>query len=238
MTLELVSIPLAFVAGSMGIMSPCVWPLVPVVMMAAAAGHGRCGPLYLAAGLATALAVSGTFLTLLLLNLGLNPDAFRYVAAVLLVLVAPVLLIRQLADWTSAQLSRAFSRFSPAPGGAAEHAAGQFGVGALLGFVWLPCVGPTLGAAIGLASLGQSVGMAFLVMLTFGIGMGSVLLFAGGVSGRLLNRWRPRLLTGAARGRMLLGALLLGLGIMVLTGLDKVLEAVAVDILPAWATAL
>jgi cytochrome c biogenesis protein CcdA len=47
--------------------------------------------------------------------------------------------------------------------------AGQFGVGALLGFVWLPCVGPTLGAAITLASLGQSLSMAFAIMFTFGV---------------------------------------------------------------------
>ena len=40
-----------------------------------------------------------------------------------------------------------------------------FGVGALLGLIWLPCVGPTLGAAIALASVGQQLSTAFLIML-------------------------------------------------------------------------
>lgn len=236
MTLELASVPLAFLAGILSIMSPCVWPLVPVVMSSAATS-GRTGPLFLALGLSTAFAVSGTVLTLALLNLGLNPDGFRYVAAALLVLVAVLLLVKHLGDWATLQLSRFTSRFdtgSDSRGGAA----GQFGVGALLGLVWLPCVGPTLGAAIALASLGQQMGTAFIVMFVFGAGTACALLAAGLVSGRLLSRWRPGLLGRAARGKQLLGALLLVLGIMVFTGFDKTLEALALETLPDWATSL
>lgn len=236
MTLELASIPLAWLAGALSILSPCVWPLVPVVMSSAATS-GRAGPWFLTLGLSLSFAVAGTLLTLLLLNLGLDTDIFRHFAAVLLVLVSLPLLSKPLGDWLGQKLSLMTSHFHLG-GGAVATAVGQLGVGALLGLVWLPCVGPTLGAAIALASLGQDLGMAFLVMFTFGVGTASVLLFAGLLSTRLLSRWRPGVLAGAGRGKRLLGWMLLILGLIVLTGVDKILETQALRILPDWAVLL
>ncbi len=108
----------------------------------------------------------------------------------------------------------------------------------MLGLVWLPCVGPTLGAAIALASMGESMTMAFTVMFAFGVGTAATLLLAGLVSTRLLNRWRPGILENASRGKKLLGALLLGLGLAVISGFDKVLETWALNLLPSWAYGL
>jgi len=236
MSLEFTSIPLAFIAGVVGIMSPCVWPLVPVVMSSAATG-GKSGPLYLALGLSTAFAVAGTFLTLVLLNLGLNPDAYRYVAAGLLLFVGAVLLSKKLSDRVSIWFSQITSRFQVNPGGA-ESAGGQFGVGLLLGFVWLPCVGPTLGAAIALASLGQEMAMAFTVMFAFGIGTAGALLFAGYAASKGLKRIKPNVMQNSSKGKQLLGGLLVGLSLLVFTGVDKILEAYALQILPTWATGM
>ncbi|MCQ3830304.1 sulfite exporter TauE/SafE family protein [Microbulbifer elongatus] len=237
MGLELAAIPLALIAGIVGILSPCVWPLVPVVMTSATTG-GRSGPFFMALGLATAFAVAGTVLTLLLINLGLDPVAYRNFAAVLLILVALTLLFPQLGTWLSGQLSRLTGRFGNSSGGDHTTAGGQFLVGALLGLVWLPCVGPTLGAAIALASVGHQIPLAFVVMFAFGIGTAAALLAAAYVSGKLLDRWRGNIMTNADRGKKILGALLLVLGLMVLTGLDKVLEAFALGILPDWALTL
>jgi cytochrome c biogenesis protein CcdA len=93
-----------------------------------------------------------------------------------------------------------------------------------------------LGAAIALASLGQDMMMAFVVMFVFGVGTASVLVVAGLVSGTVLNRVRPGVLEKGARAKKLLGWLLIALGAMVLTGIDKILEAWALGILPDWAT--
>ncbi|MEM7053364.1 MAG: cytochrome c biogenesis protein CcdA, partial [Pseudomonadota bacterium] len=92
MTLEFSSIPLAALAGALSILSPCVWPLVPAVMSSAATG-GKTGPWFLAAGLSISFAVAGTILTFVLLNLGLDPEIMRIIAAVLLLFMAAVLLI-------------------------------------------------------------------------------------------------------------------------------------------------
>jgi sulfite exporter TauE/SafE len=75
-------------------------------------------------------------------------------------------------------------------------------------------------------------------MLVFGIGTAGVLLMAAMLSGKVLNRWRPGLLNNAGRGKVVLGSLLLLLGAMVFSGMDKVLEEFALGILPEWALTL
>jgi cytochrome c biogenesis protein CcdA len=233
MTLDLAAIPLALMAGVFGVLSPCVWPLVPVVTSSAAAG-GRTGPVYLAAGLSLSFALAGTVLTWVLVSTGMDPEFFRYLAAGLLVFLAAVLLVRTLGDWVTLRLSSLTGRLGSAGGPEAVSPRGQFGVGALLGFVWLPCVGPTLGAAIALASLGQSMGLAFVVMLAYGVGTAGVLLAAGLISGKLLMRWRSGVMASGKAGKKILGWSLLVLGLLVITGVDKTLEAMAVGLLPSW----
>jgi cytochrome c-type biogenesis protein len=236
--LDLASVPLAGFAGMLSILSPCVWPLVPVIMSSAATS-GRSGPWYLALGLSTAFAVAGTLLVLLLVTLGLDPELFRYVAAALLVAIAATFLVERIGNGFSAMLSRLTGAARSArAGGAPRGPLGQFAVGGLLGLVWLPCVGPTLGAAIALASLGQDMVRAFVIMFTFGAGTALVLVVAGLTSGRVLARWRPGVLRNAARARVVMGATLLLLALLVLTGADKRLEAWSLGWLPDWAVAL
>jgi len=237
MTIELMSLPLALLAGALSILSPCVWPLVPVVMSSASAG-GRYGPLALALGLSTSFALAGTLLSFVLLNLGLDPIMFRYVAAVLLIAVGATLLIKPLGDWLTLKLSAFTGRFQLNTGTKSSGAGGQFMMGALLGLIWLPCVGPTLGAAIALASMGEDMLAAFSVMFVFGIGTSAVLLAAGYASTAVLTRIRPGIMAHAGRGKQMLGGLLLLLGAMVLIGLDKQLEIWALSWLPDWAISL
>ncbi|MCC6921714.1 MAG: sulfite exporter TauE/SafE family protein [Nitrosomonas sp.] len=233
MGLELASVPLALMAGIVGVLSPCVWPLVPVIM-ASAANSGRSGPIFLALGLSAAFAVAGTFLTLLLLNLGLSPDAYRYVAAVLLMLVSLLLIFKSLGEWAAKQLSIFTSHFNTAGSGTASSSAGQFGIGMLLGLVWLPCIGPTLGAAVALASVGQDMGMAFVIMFAFGIGTAAALLSAALLSAGLLKKIRPGVLKQSSHAKRFLGIMLLVLGVMVFAGFDKALETAALNMLPDW----
>jgi cytochrome c biogenesis protein CcdA len=221
----------------LSVVSPCVWPLVPIVM-GSAAGAGRAGPLALAAGLSLAFALAGTALSFLLVSLGLDPELFRYVAATMMVLVALTLLVPRAGQWLSNALSGLTAGVGQGTGEAGGTWRGQFGVGLLLGIVWLPCVGPTLGAAIALASLGQQMLHAFVVMLAFGIGTAGVLLAAGLASAGLLRRVRPGMLAGASSAKRWLGWTLLALGLLVLTGIDKQLEAWALSWLPEWATSL
>ena len=236
MTLDFASVPLAAAAGALGVLSPCVWPLVPVVMSSATTG-GRSGPWWLAAGLGLSFALAGTLLSGLLVSAGLEPAIFRRMSAGLLIAVALVILVPALGERFAVLLSGLSARFQTRSSASSPSGVGQLGVGALLGLVWLPCVGPTLGAAIALASLGQDLGLVFVVMASFGFGTALALLVAGRLSVQVLARLRPRIGAHAGLGKRALGWTLLLLGVLVASGLDKTLESWIVPVLPAFTVA-
>lgn len=234
--MELTTIPVAFFAGILSILSPCVWPLVPMVM-ASSANTGKWGPVYLALGLSLSFSLAGGVLTFALLNAGLSPDAFRWVGAGLLILVGLILAIKPLGDQVTNALSRLSSRFNF--GNAQSSTAfGQLGVGLILGLIWLPCVGPTLGAAIALASFGQELGLASLVLFAYGLGSAGTLIITAKLSQHVISKVRPGLFSKVGRAKAILGWVMLILGIMVVTGVDKMLETLAVQYLPSWAYAI
>jgi cytochrome c biogenesis protein CcdA len=80
------AIPLAFVAGVLSILSPCVLPILPIVLGAAASEH-RFGPAALAAGLSVSFVVIGLFAATIGYSIGLNLGVFRNVAAVLMIAI-------------------------------------------------------------------------------------------------------------------------------------------------------
>lgn len=229
--MEFTAIPLALLAGVLSLLSPCVLPMVPAVA-ASAMQSSRLGLLMLAAGISLSFALAGTILTFLLLNSGISPDVMRYFSAGLL-LVMGIVLLPALSDKMAFWLSRFTSRL-PGKNISGNGVAMQFVIGASLGLIWLPCVGPTLGTAIALASTGQSMPMAFIVMLTFGLGAALPLVFVGHLSGAQLAKLR---LSGQF-SKYLLGAALLLISLMIFTGFDKVLEIWAVEWLPDWVTSI
>jgi cytochrome c-type biogenesis protein len=111
---------------------------------------------------------------------------------------------------------------------------GQFVLGLLLGIAWSPCTGPTLGVAIGLASQERQLGQVALVMLLFGFGAALPIIGLGMLSRQGIKKFRGKLLILGGKGKQLLGALMLALGVMMLTGTDKLAEAALLTITPEW----
>jgi len=176
---------LGFAAGALSALSPCVLPLLPVVLAGAVERH-RLGPLVLAAGLAVSATVVG--FAVALLGFTLDRDLVRVVAGALLVVFGLILLVARLDVAVAARRRRS----RPAPRRCwrawVRGARGQFVVGALLGALWTPCGGPTLGGAIGLAAQRRSLGAAAAVMAAYSLGaVVPVLLLAYG-SRRLAAR--------------------------------------------------
>jgi cytochrome c-type biogenesis protein len=229
---------LGLLAGGLSTLSPCVLPLLPVLIASAVNAH-RWGVIALGAGLALSFMVVGVFLATLGVSLGLDPETFRRVGAVMLAVFGLILLVPKLQDLfarATGMLSDSGNRLLARVtfGGLA----GQFVIGALLGVVWSPCVGPTLGAATTLASQGRSLGQISLLMLVFGIGAAAPLALLGSLSRVSMLRVRARLLRGGKYGKQVLGIVLLALGVMIATGNDKSLEAWVLDHTPDWLTAL
>jgi len=115
---------------------------------------------------------------------------------------------------------------------------GQFVIGLVLGIVWSPCVGPTLGAAIVLASQGAHLLEVALLMGLFGVGAALPVVVLSGLSRAAAGRLRGGLLRAGQVGKLLMGAIMLAVAALILTGADKPLEAWLVDASPAWLTVL
>lgn len=229
---------LAFLAGILSILSPCVLPLLPVILAAAVSQH-RYGPAALAAGLAISFVAIGLFVATIGFSIGIDGGVLRTAAAVLMIGVGLVLIVPSfqarvalaggpVANWAE----RRFGGFSPA------GVQGQFGIGLLLGVVWSPCVGPTLGAASLLAGQGKNLPQVALTMLAFGLGAAAPLLVLGTLSREVLLRIRDRLLLTGKGAKAALGVLLILIGLSIVTGIDKRIESYLVDASPQWLTHL
>lgn len=231
---DVLSPVLAYAAGALTILSPCVLPLVPIVLGSAAQAHPR-GPLALAGGLVASFTLTGFLLATLGAASGFDGDWVRLLGAALLIaaglaLVVPAaqgLLTRAatpLAGWANARKA-GMERYG---------LAGQAGIGVLLGLVWSPCVGPTLGAATVLAAQGENLAMVALTMAAFGLGIASVLLVLAFATRSLLAQWRGRLMSAGGTGKRVLGGLLMVVGVLIMTGSDKLIEGVLVSASPDW----
>jgi len=233
-----VAVALAFLAGLLSILSPCVLPLVPIVLGAAIAAHPL-GAVALAAGLATSFTGLGLLLALAGFGIGIDADVFRLGAAAVMVVLGVLLIVPSwqmrlaaaggpVSNWADRHLGRL----------ASSGLAGQFAIGLVLGAVWSPCVGPTLGAASLLASQGRDLLRVGLTMIAFGIGAALPLALLGLLSGAALARVRSGLLSAGKLGKALLGTAFVLVGIAVVSGVDKSIEAMLVNASPAWLTRL
>jgi cytochrome c biogenesis protein CcdA len=238
MTFGAATYGLGLVAGALSTLSPCVLPLVPVLIASAVNAH-RWGAVALGAGLALSFAIIGIFLATVGASLGLDPDTFRTAGAVILAIFGLILLVPKLQNvFATAAGALSNSGNDLLARVTFEGFPGQFLVGLLLGVVWSPCVGPTLGAASTLASQGRNLGQIALLMLIFGVGAAAPMVLLGSLSRASLMKVRGRLLNAGKVGKQGLGMVMLGLGILIATGLDKSLEAWILDRMPDWLTAL
>ncbi len=229
---------LAFLAGVLSVLSPCVLPLLPIVLGTAASEH-KLGPVALAVGLALSFVTIGLFVATIGFAAGIDTDVFRAISAVLLIGIGLVLLVPKLQAQFALAASPVGNWVEERMGGfATSGLGGQFALGLLLGAVWSPCVGPTLGAASILAAKGENLGQVALTMFAFGLGAALPLMLLGLLSREAMMRMRGKLMEAGKGGKMLLGVLLVAIGLFVATGLDKRLETMLVDASPAWLTEL
>jgi cytochrome c-type biogenesis protein len=229
---------LGYLAGILSTLSPCVLPLVPILISTAISAH-RFGAYALAAGLTISFTVVGMLIGTLGASLGIDQAVFRNIAAVILIAFGIVLL--------STQLQERFATATSGLSGAGDQflsklnidgLKGQFIIGLVLGIIWTPCVGPTLGAATTLASQGKDLAQISLLMLIFGLGAGTPLVLLGSVSRATMMKLRGKMLNAGKTGKYLLGGIMVVLGLMILTGLDKTFEAWVLSVSPQWLTDL
>jgi cytochrome c biogenesis protein CcdA/thiol-disulfide isomerase/thioredoxin len=213
---------IAFLAGVVTAISPCVYPVLPIIFAGGASG-GRRRPYAIIAGLVVTFLLSLLFVSWLLDKLGLSQDFLRKLSIGFLLLFAATLLIPALAR----AIERPLMRFSRRPAG---DLGGGFLLGASLGLLFVPCGGPVLGfITTQTASLagGKRVGLA--VAYAFGAALPMLLLALGGqrAAGRIraLSLQRP-----AARAA--LGGLMAVSALLIAFNVDKTLQTRIGDYTP------
>ena len=224
----------AYLAGLLTLINPCVLPLLPIII-ASALQSSRLGPLALAAGLVVSFTVFGVSVTAFGHLIGLNEDSLNRIASVLMILFGLALLI-----------PRAGMLLSTAAGPVATSAGtqmdklqssglgGQALIGMLLGAVWSPCSGPTLGGAIGLAASGESLVQATATMLFFGFGVATILLVLAYGSREVLTSRHARLSQWMPWAKPFMGFVLLLVGLTLFFHWNRYIEVWMLDVMPIW----
>ena len=205
---------IAFLAGIVTAISPCVYPVLPIVFAGGASG-GRRRPYAIIAGLVVTFILSLLFVSWVLDELGLPKDVLRNVSIGFLLLFAATLLIPPLGR----AIERPLVRFSRRPSG---DLGGGFLLGASLGLLFVPCGGPILGfITTQTASLagGQRVGLALAYALGAAVPMLVLAVGAQRAAARMraLNLGRPQV-------RVALGALMAASALLIALDVDKTLQ--------------
>lgn len=222
----------AFLAGALTTLSPCVLPILPLIV-GAAVKKDRLAPIFIAAGLAVSFTAVGWSIASFGSFLGLTGEVVRTLGAIALGLFGVAALseramagfsrlIRPLSDRASQRMNRIEG----------ESRRDNFLLGALLGVGWSPCSGPTLGAAVTIAAQ-QGGGLPSLVtMLLFSLGAVLPLCFVAYGAATFVRKLQGKVLATSGRIKKAFGALMVLLSLAILTGADKWIEAKALEIAP------
>lgn len=156
---------LALAGGFLTILSPCILPVLPILLGASLRSH-RFGPVALVAGLIGGFALAGSLL-------GITVSWFAGAAAILRNIAIFVLFLMGLSALFPSVSNRLFGKLGV--GGDSSQLTGlwgEFWIGSQLGLVWTPCAGPVLGTILTLAAIEHDALSAFGLLVVYGLGAG------------------------------------------------------------------
>jgi len=230
----IVLILFAFLGGIVTILSPCILPILPIVLSGTITG-GKRRPL----GVVTGFVASFTFFTLFLSAIvkatGLSADALRIVAVVIISLFGLSLVIPALQKKMEELFSRV-AQMGPRGNTNDGFVSGML-VGLSLGLVWTPCVGPILASIITLAATSSVTLGSVIITLAYALGT-AIPLLAITYGGRTLLTKTPWLLQNTARIQRGFGVLMLVTALAIFFSWDRQFQAYILTKFPSYGTGL
>ena len=223
-----------YIAGLLTLINPCVLPILPIVL-ATSLQAGRMGPMAVAAGMSLSFVVLGLFVSAVGPAIGITEDTVATVSALIMVAFGVVLVVPRFSE-SFATATAGFSARADARIDAQDQTslAGQFIAGILLGAVWSPCIGPTLGGAISLASQGESLVHAGLIMITFALGVSTIIIGLGYGAQSVIRKRQTWMRNLAGTARPIMGAVFIIVGLGLYFKFHHVIERWALENLPVW----
>jgi cytochrome c-type biogenesis protein len=237
MSIGITQLVLSAAAGGLTTLSPCVFPILPLVVGGAMAGN-RLAPLAMGAGMVTSFALMGVLVGALGDALGIDSDTIRIAGAMLLIAFGIVMLVPALNNRFTQLMTPLAGFANQASSRVESHSlAGAFALGALLGMVWSPCSGPLLASALTLVATQGNAADGALILGLFGVGAAVPLIAIAYATRAGFARSRDWVLAHIGKLKQGFAWLILLVGIAILFGGDKWLEAQITQRLPdAWVT--
>ncbi|WP_419420114.1 cytochrome c biogenesis protein DipZ [Legionella sp. D16C41] len=171
MSISLVEIGLSFLEGLALIASPCILPVLPLVLAGSVEG-GRKRPFGIIVGFVVAFTLFALLSRQLVATLHLNLDYIKYASLLLLALFGLILLSKKLSLKFSLLTQRFANMGSNLSTNAKEGFFSGLFIGVLIGLVWTPCAGPILAAVLVQIIRQQSDLQAFFLIASFAVGAG------------------------------------------------------------------
>jgi cytochrome c biogenesis protein CcdA len=214
MTTTPLSTGLALLGGVLTVLSPCILPILPILIGRSLQSH-KYGPITLVAGLIGGFAVAGSLLGITASWLTGLVNGLRSAAIALLLILG---LCAVFPDWSHRLFSSLpLGKWTKEP--VRIGLWGEFWLGTQLGLLWTPCAGPILGGILVLAAVNHDVASAFRLLVAYGIGA-SLPLMAIAYGGRAFSDRLLKLRAHSTRLQRVGGVLILGTAIAILLGWD------------------
>jgi len=227
------SFAFAFLAGIITVSSPCVIPILPIIL-GSALKKNRLYPLFMVLGLAFTFSLLGVVFGSLGSFAGIGKRTLETAAIILLGLMGLVIVIKPLSNLFSQWTSKLLALRAPSAR-QSESPLQAFLVGGTLGIVWAPCAGPVLASILALAAASQSVTTSFLLLLTYAIGAGIPMLIIA-YGGQKALTGRRFVQQYAETIKMAFGWILLLTAFLLYFGIFKRFEAFLIPYLPSYVT--
>ncbi|MED5620434.1 cytochrome c biogenesis protein DipZ [Ideonella sp. BN130291] len=206
-------------AGMATVASPCILPMLPLLLGGTVGHGGRARPLFIVLGFVLSFSAAGLAFGASARAAGLSQDTVRQLAILALLLFGTLLAWPTLLDRVMAPFGRVAdlaARFGRRSG---SGRAGGFLLGLSLGALWTPCAGPVLASILALVAGEQDTTRAAVLLLAYALGAGvPMLLIAYG--GQWAGNSVRRLTRHATRLRQGFGVLVIGTALAMQTGAD------------------
>ena len=227
----------AFIAGLLTILAPCIWPLLPIVLADVTQSKSKRRPLGITAGVALSYAFFTLAISALESSFGLNPNVLRKFAVVVLLVIGFLMVIPALSRRMEASISRFSGHFGGLGKNQRSDFRGGFITGVVLGIVWSPCSGPILASVAVIAGSNKVSLQTVVVTLFYVLGV-SIPLFGFAVGGQKLLAKSRFMSKHTGRIQIASGVVMILTAVAIYTNYDKTLEANLLSAAPSYTNAL